>query len=218
VDSFATGWTAARVRLHVRTQRPGRADIDTVGTGGPVAWGNNADPTGNTFTARRSLAFDLPVGGTLGISYDGGNVDGQQTLSFGLNNNTMCQFFFNPFIPNYQFTDTLSSITLVSPIGQTFGGMRVTLTRDTASTYSFEMKRLSDNFTFNVGPFAYNTTTIPGIRSITLTNLDGGSGGGHSMFLNQIQATMIPEPTAFSRCSSSARPRSFRGGRHGRVD
>jgi hypothetical protein len=177
---------------------PPGPDIDTAGSFGPVAWGNNADPTGNTFFARRSLAFDLPVGGTLGISYDGGNVDGQQTLSFGLNNNTMCQFFFNASFPNYQFTDTLSSATLPSPILQTFGGMRVTLTRDTASTYSFEMKRLSDNLTFSVGPFPYDTTTITGIRTITLSNLDGGAGGGHSMFLNQIQATMIPEPATGS--------------------
>ncbi|HEX8523798.1 MAG TPA: hypothetical protein VF669_16195 [Tepidisphaeraceae bacterium] len=170
---------------------PTLTNIDTAGR----AWGNNADPTGSTFLARRSLAFDLPVGGTYSISYDAGNVDGPQTISFGLAGNAMCSFFFNPSsAPNYQFTDVLSSTSLVTPIAQDWGGLRLTLTRDTATTYFFEIKRLADNFTFGIGPFAYDTTTITGIRTINVSNVDGGAGLGHSMYLNAIEATAIPEP------------------------
>jgi len=173
---------------------PPLTSIDTAA----VAWGNNADPTGNTFLARRSLtaATALTVGGTYAISYDAGDVDGQETISWGLNNFSMCQFFFNPIIPNYQFTDVLSSTTIVTPIPQTWGGLRLTLTRDTASTYPFELKRLSDNFTFNLGPFAYDTSTITSVRTINISNNDGGNGGGHAMYVNAIEATApdVPEP------------------------
>ncbi len=173
---------------------PPFTNIDTAGQ----SWGNNADPTGSTFLARRNLSASnpLPVGGTFAISYDAGNVDIQETISWGFNNNAACAFFFNPSIPNYQFTDVLSATTLVTPIGQTWGGVRLTFTRDTASTYSFEIKRLSDNFTFPLGPFAYDTSAIPFIRTINITNNDGGAGGGHAMYVNAIEATAVPEPTS----------------------
>jgi hypothetical protein len=173
---------------------PTLTNIDTAGK----AWGNNADPTGNTFTARRNLSSTnaLGVGGTYTISMDNSNVDGQETLSWGQGNNVICQFFFNPLNPNYQFKDVLSNTTLVTPIPQDWGGVRLTFTRDTATTYSFSVKRLSDNFTFGVGPFAYDTTNITAIRTLTITNLDGGAGGGHAMFVNAIEATAVPEPTA----------------------
>ena len=171
---------------------PPLTNIDTAGK----SWGNNADPTGNTFTARRNLAAGNPlgVGGTYSISMDNSNVDGQETISWGQGNNVMCQFFFNPFVANYQFKDVLSNTTLVTPIPQDWGGLRLTLTRDTSSTYSFEVKRLSDNFVFSVGPFAYDTTNITAVRTLTVTNLDGGAGAGHAMFVNAIEATAIPEP------------------------
>jgi hypothetical protein len=171
---------------------PGGPDIDTAG----LAWGNNADPTGNTFLARRSLTFDLPVGGTYSISYDGGDVDGQETLAWGLNNQSMCQFFFNNTSPDYQFTDTLSGNTITTSIGQTFGGLRLTLTRDSASTYSFQAVRLSDLLGFSTGPLPYNTSLIPGIRTINISNNDGGAGGGHAMYVNAIEATAVPEPSS----------------------
>ena len=171
---------------------PGGPNIDTAG----VAWGNNADPTGNTFSARRSLLADLQVGGTYAISYDGGDVDGQETISFGQAANSICQFYFNAAVVsgNYQFYDTLSNTTIDTGILQTFGGLRLTLTRDTASTYSFTIVRLSDSFTLPLGPFAYDTSIITGIRTINITNADGGAGGGHQMFVNSIDATMVPEP------------------------
>ena len=171
---------------------PGGPDIDTSG----VAWGNNAQPTGNTFLARRSLLSDLAVGGTYAISYDGGDVDGQETLSWGLNSKAMCQFYFNAAVASghYQFYDALSNTTSDTGILQTFGGLRLTLTRDSASTYTFAAVRLSDSLSFNIGPLAYNTTAIPGIRTINLSNADGGAGGGHAMYLNAIEATALPEP------------------------
>ena len=173
----------------------GGPDIDTAGR----AWGNEVTPGGNTFNARRSMTTDLPIGGTYSISYDAGSIDGQETISWGLGNNMMCQFFFAAASPGfYQFTDTLSATTVPTPISQTTNGLRLTVTRDTASTYSFTAKRLSDNLTFNAGPFAYNTTTITGIRTITATNADGGAGGGHAMFINAIEATAIPEPASLS--------------------
>jgi hypothetical protein len=172
---------------------PPLSNIDTAG----AAWGNNADPTGNTFLARRNLSVSnsLPVLGTYSISYDAGDVDGQETISWGLGNNAACQFFFNPFIPNYQFTDVLSATTIVTPIPQTWGGVRLTFTRDTASTYSFEIKRLSDNFIFNLGPYTYDTSIMPAIRTINISNNDGGHGQGHAMFVNAIEATAVPEPS-----------------------
>ena len=175
---------------------PGGPDIDTAG----VAWGNNADPTGNTFAARRSLLTDLQVGGTYAISYDGGDVDGQETIGWGLGGNAICQFYFNASVAsgNYQFYDTLSNTTIDTGILQTFGGLRLTLARDTASTYRFTAVRLSDSATFSVGPFNYDTSIITGIRAINVTNADGGAGGGHQMFVNSIEATMVPEPVALS--------------------
>jgi hypothetical protein len=187
---------------------PPLPDIDAAGTSGPVAWGNNADPTGNTFQARRSLSFDLPIGGKLSILYDGGDVDGQETIAFGLNANVMCQFFFNPNTnaTNYQFTDTLSATTSATTLSQSWGGLKLTLTRDSASTYSFEAKRLEDNATFNIGPFAYNTSTITGIRTINITNSDGGAGLGHSMYVNQIEAIDVPEPAGIFSLTLLAGP------------
>jgi len=175
---------------------PPLPDIDTFGSSGPVAWGNNADPTGNTFAARRSLTTDVPVGGTFAISYDNGDVDGQETIAFGQGSNNICQFFFNPATnsTNYQFTDTLSATTFATPISQTWGGVRLLLTRDSASTYSFSATRLSDSASFTVGPFSYNTTLITGIRTINITNTDGGNGPGHSMYVNSIDANSVPEP------------------------
>jgi hypothetical protein len=181
---------------------PPLPDIDTAGTSGPVAWGNNADPTGHTFMARRSLTFDLPIGGTLAISMDNGDVDGQETISFGLNAQVMCQFFFDPNTDatNYQFTDTLSAVTSATTLTQTWGGVRLTLTRETASTYSLAARRLEDNAIWSTPlPLAYNTSTITGIRTITITNADGGAGLGHSMYVNAIEATDgVPEPAALA--------------------
>jgi hypothetical protein len=173
---------------------PPLPDIDTFGSFGPVAWGNNADPTGNIFLARRSLAFDLPVGGTYAISYDNGDVDGQETISWGLAGNAMCQFYFNGADANYKFVDVLSATTTDTGIQQTWGGLRLTLTRNTSSTYSFQAVRLSDLATFSAGPFAFNTALITTVRTINITNNDGGNGLGHSMYVNQIEATAIPEP------------------------
>src|SRR5438874_7992811 len=101
---------------------PGGPDIDTAGR----AWGNNADPTGNTFNARRSLLNDLTVGGAYSISYDNGDVDGQETISFGAGSNVMCQFYFLASVPNghYQFLDALTGIPVDTGILQTFGGLR----------------------------------------------------------------------------------------------
>jgi len=187
---------------------PPLPDIDAIGTSAPVAWGNNADPTGNTFQARRSLSFDLPIGGKLSILYDNGDVDGQETIAVGLNASNMCQFFFNPSTnaTNYQFTDTLTSTTTATSLPQTWGGLKLTLTRDTASTYSFEAKRLEDNATFSAGPFAYNTSTITGIRTINITNVDGGAGLGHSMYVNKIEAVDVPEPAALISLTLLAGP------------
>src|SRR5205807_1914941 len=78
---------------------PPLPDIDTAGR----AWGNNATPTGNTFLARRSLLADLTVAGTYSLDYDSGDVDGRETISFGLNAASMCQFYFDSTKPNYQF-------------------------------------------------------------------------------------------------------------------
>jgi hypothetical protein len=57
---------------------PPLTNIDTAGK----SWGDNADPTGNTFQARRNLSAtnSLGVGGTFAISYDNGDVDGQETF------------------------------------------------------------------------------------------------------------------------------------------
>jgi hypothetical protein len=140
-------------------------------------------------------------------------VDVLQTFSWGLGNNAMCQFFFNPSIPNYQFKDILSNTTIVTPIPQDWGGLRLTLTRDTASTYSFDVKRLSDSFVFSVGPFAYDTSTITAVRTITVTNTDGGAGGGHAMFVNAIEATAIPEPGMLASCAVAGAALLLRRGR-----
>jgi hypothetical protein len=175
---------------------PPLTTIDTSGR----SWGNNADPTGNTFQARRNLSASnpLPVGGTFSISYDNGDVDGQETISWGLANNTICQFFFNPSTSsNYQFKDVLTNATISTPIPQDWGGLRLTLTRDTASTYSFQATRLSDNLTFPLASNQpYDTTNITAIRTLTITNTDGGAGGGHAMYVNIIQATALPEPAS----------------------
>ncbi len=172
---------------------PGGPNIDTAGR----AWGNNAQPPGNTFLARRSLLNDLTVGGTYSVSYDNGDVDGQETISFGLNNNNICQFYFSGSVisGNYQFRDVLSNTTIDTGILQTFGGVRLTLTRNTASTYSFQAVRLSDSLTYTFPAAPYDTIAIPGIRTINVSNADGGNGPGHAMFINAMEATsLVPEP------------------------
>jgi len=171
---------------------PGGPDIDTGGR----AWGNNATPTGNTFLARRSLLADLQVGGTFSVDYDSGDVDGRETISFGQGANSICQFYFDGSLANYQFVDVLSSTTIDTSMLQTFGGVRLTLTRVTASTYSFQAVRLFDSFTYNFGPAPYDTSLITGIRTLNVSNFDGGNGGGHEMFINRMIATApdVPEP------------------------
>jgi hypothetical protein len=167
-------------------------DIDTGGR----AWGNYVQPGGNTFFARRSLLNDLTVGGTYSVDFDTGSCDGQETVSFGLNNQNMCQFYFNASFPNYQFYDVLSNTTIDSGILQTFGGLSLTLTRLSSSTYSFQAIRLTDSLTFTSPGFTYDITAIPGIRTMTVTNADGGNGLGHSMYVNRLQATELPEPSS----------------------
>ena len=174
---------------------PPLTSIDTSG----VAWGNNADPTGTTFLARRNLssAAGIGVGGTFSISYDAGDVDGEEAIFWGLANNSICKFYFNPINPNYQFKDILTSANIVTPIPQTWGGLRLTFTRDSATTYSFDITRLSDNVTFPiVAGMPYDFTTITAIRTINISNNDGGAGGGHAMYVNAIEATAIPEPSS----------------------
>jgi hypothetical protein len=172
-------------------------DIDTAGA---KAWGNNAIPGGNTFLARRSLTNDVAVGGTYAISMDNGDVDGKETIAFGLNANAMCQFSFDASVAsgNYTFYDTLSNTTIDTGILQTFGGMRLTLTRTATSTYSFQSVRLSDLASYTYSG-AYDTSIITGIRTIQVSNTDGGNGPGHAMFVNSMEATMpdVPEPSSF---------------------
>ena len=197
--------------------------LTSIDTAGARSWGNNADPTGNTFQARRNLVTGIGVGGTYSISYDGGDVDGKETIAFGMGNFVMCEFFFEPASsPNYQFKDILSGNPAINTgIPQTWGGLRLTLTRDSASTYQFDVKRLSDNSVFGitVGQ-AYDTTNITAIRTLTVTNTDGGAGLGHSMYVNAIEATAIPEPASllsltavslilFSRRARPALQRAF---------
>ena len=169
---------------------PPGPDIDTGGR----AWGNYVSPGSNTFTARRSLLADLTIGGTYSVDFDTGSCDGQETISFGLNNQVMCQFYFNASFANYQFYDALSNTTTDTGIQQTFGGLSLALTQNSANTYSFQAIRLTDSLPFNIGPLAFNTTLIPGIRTMTVSNLDGGNGLGHSMYVNRLQATAVPEP------------------------
>jgi hypothetical protein len=177
----------------------GGPDIDTAGR----AWGNNAIPGGNTFIAKRSLLFDLTIGGTLSISMDTGSCDGKESIAFGRNNNVMCEFYFIDTQPNYQFYDALSNTTNDTGILQTFGGLRLTLTRESASTYSFRAVRLSDALSYNFAASAYDTTAIPGIRTLTLNNADGGNGPGHAMFVNSIEATQLPEPSSLMGIGAS---------------
>ena len=177
-------------------------DIDTAGA---KAWGNNAIPGGNTFLARRSLTNDVQVGGTYAISLDTGDVDGKEFVSFGLNANAMCQFIFDATTASgdYTFYDTLSNTTIDTGILQTFGGLRLTLTRTATSTYSFQAVRLSDlaSYTYSGN---YDTSIITGIRTILVSNTDGGNGPGHAMFVNSMEATMpdVPEPSALLAAGS----------------
>jgi hypothetical protein len=39
------------------------------------------------------------------------------------------------------------------------------------------------------------------VRTITVTNTDGGAGGGHAMFVNAIEATAVPEPGVLTSCA-----------------
>jgi len=174
---------------------PPGPDIDT----GGVAWGNFVQPGGNTLSARRSLISDLTIGGTYSIDFDTGSCDGQETVSFGRNNAVMCSFYFLDSQPNYQFYDALSNTTIDTGILQTFGGLSLTLTQNSGSTYSFQAVRLTDSLSFSSSPFTFDITAIPGIRTVTVTNQDGGNGLGHSMYVNKLQATsLVPEPSTIA--------------------
>jgi hypothetical protein len=170
---------------------PPGPDIDTAGR----AWGNNAVPGGNTFLARRSLLADLTVGGTFSILMDTGSCDGREQVQFGLNNSAMCQFYFDDSTANYQFYDAFTNTTIDTGILQTFGGLKLTVTRLAPALYDFQAVRLTDSLTFTFGG-TYDTSIITGIRTILVSNQDGGANLGHSMYVNSIEATIVPEPAA----------------------
>src|SRR5439155_25400270 len=98
---------------------------------------------------------------------------------------------------NYTFCDTLTNTTIDTGILQTFGGMRLTLSRTATSSYSFQAVRLSDLASYTYSG-AYDTSIITGIRTIQVSNTDGGNGPGHAMFVNSMEATApdVPEPSS----------------------
>lgn len=164
-------------------------DIDTAGR----AWGNNAQPTGNTLTIRRNCVTPVPVGGAISVLFDTGDVDLRETVSFGDGNNVLCSFYYDAANANYQFVDATNP-AIDTGIQQTFTGLSLTVSRLTSNTYQFDAVRLSDSAAYSFAG-SYNNISIANLRTLTVTNFDGGNGPGHSMYINSIkEVDVIPEP------------------------
>lgn len=170
-------------------------DINTSGK----AWAMYANG-GKTAGAARPLNGALTVGQSISLNMDNGWIDsptdlfGLGTVGFSLRNSSgenVWEFFFKGGDSTY--TVNAGSATGGTLPGFTDEGLSINFTLTSATTYSADVAVLGGTPVTVTGNL-FAPTNGTAISDIRLFNYNGGSGGPHNAFFNNL--SVVPEPAS----------------------
>ncbi|MEM6782144.1 MAG: T9SS type A sorting domain-containing protein, partial [Bacteroidota bacterium] len=139
--------------------------------------------------AIRSLTNELPVGGTLSIDMDNGNVDNGGSVGISFRNSSgqnLFEVFFQGGATNYTFADGDGSQD--TGIGFTSTGLTITVKPTSLTAFDIDIIRLSDSQTYSVTGRTYNQSGDQRIAQIRFFNFDAGMGGTANLHFNDALA------------------------------
>ena len=147
-----------------------------------------------TETVQRTLSVPLTVGSTLSFAFDNGYVDsGAQRMALGsAATNYAVEFGFQGGTNAYDFNGTQAT-----GFGFTDGGLDLSFTLSTPTTYTMTATKRNDSSTFT-----YNGTLASALNlnTITFQTYDSGQNQYHDFYFNNLavtapNASAAPEPS-----------------------
>lgn len=170
--------------------------IDTSGN----AWGLYGN-SGQTANATRPFTGTLSIGQTVSIDIDQGFEQGGSVVGIGLQNgagSNLVEVYYagGDSVNSWKKNDSGGQANLSPNVGFTSNGLHLSITLNTATTYSGTLAQLNGGSASASFSGTLISQTDEGIAQIRLFNFNAGSGGAANAFFNNL--AIVPEPSTMA--------------------